>query len=148
MISSIILAFLFVFLLSLLKFHRSYFKRQKIPFLRSNFLTGTFHDFILQRKSIYDCTLDIYHHPSVKNEAFFGIYLLHKKAIFLKDPKLIKQILVRDANYFSDRMATMNENDPLHSSVGEFVTKGQITSMLIYCIQGVNHSKYPGYLDI
>lgn len=121
MFSTVVLAFFIVFFLFLIKFHINYFKRRKIPFLESNFLTGAFSDFILQKKSIYDCVVDIYNDPKLKNEKFFGIYIIHKRAIFLKDTKLIKQILVHDGNYFTDRMLTIDKKYPLHGSVGEFL---------------------------
>jgi cytochrome P450 family 6 len=94
--------------------HREkYFKNLKIPYTKSVPLLGAFSDTFLGKISFYDKVSDIYNQQQMKGEAFFGFFLCHKPALMIKDLELIKRILVKDFNSFSNRYAASDDHDPL-----------------------------------
>jgi cytochrome P450 family 6 len=103
----------FVLLFLRLRNHQNYFKNLKVPYVKSLPFVGVFKDSLLLKKGLYENIVDIYNHPDVKNEPFFGVFLFHKPAIFVKHPELIKRILVTDFSSFSDHFAHTNGSDPL-----------------------------------
>ena len=80
-------------------------------------LLGTIKDSLMKKKTFYQDFTDIYNHPSVKDEPFFGIFLLHKASIVIKDPELMKKILIKDFSSFSNRYSSNSEKDPLGNNI-------------------------------
>lgn len=104
--------------IKLLRNHLNYFKDQNVPYFKSTPLLGMFDDFILGRKNLFEIDLDIYNHPQLKDEPFFGVFDFHKPAIVLKDLELIKKVLSKDAYFFINRTMTTDEKDPLNFNLG------------------------------
>lgn len=101
-------------LLSYLCYRRlSYFERKNVPYLKSFPFIGALTDALIGRKGIYDCIEDIYYNPKFKNDKFFGIFMFHKPALFIKDQELIKRILVKDFNSFVNHRSASDVHDPL-----------------------------------
>lgn len=109
----IILIISYVFL----KRHYNYFKNHGVAYIKPTPILGTFRDAVLMKKGFYETVMDIYNHPEVKNEPFYGIFLFHKPALFIKDPILIKNVLVKDFNSFNDRFSHANDTDPLGANL-------------------------------
>lgn len=117
------LFFAFLFLITfflILKNHQNYFKKRNIPFLNSIPIVGIFSDYILGKRSVSDCIQKIYEDPQFENEPFFGVFVFHKPAIFLKDPKLIKEVAAKNSNFFSDRTVTTNKTDRINGNMGKY----------------------------
>jgi len=91
----------------------NYFKNRNIPYLRSFPLLGVLTDSIIGRKGLYDCIDNIYKNPKFKNEQFFGIFMFHKPSLLIKDPEIIKQILVKDFNSFANHVGGSDDHDPI-----------------------------------
>lgn len=94
---------------------QTYWKRHKIPYIESFPLLGHFARMILLQENIADTIRYLYNHPNAKEQPFIGINVFHKPAILLRDPDLIKQIGIKDSNYFTDHHTGA---DPLHDPVG------------------------------
>lgn len=106
------LIFLLIFLWAYKK--NNYWKDNNIPYLPSNSIFGNFQEFLIMRKSIPEVFSEIYYSKDLVNLSFFGIRLFHMPAIFVKDPELIKNVLVKDFQYFSDRLASSDAiSDPV-----------------------------------
>lgn len=113
----IVIIIILVIILIFIKNHQNYFKKHSVAFIKSKPLLGALEDSILMKKGLYDNIVDIYHHHDVKDEPFFGIFLFHKPTIFIKDPELIKRVLVKDFNSFSDRYSFAGDSDPLGTNM-------------------------------
>ncbi|XP_059057540.1 cytochrome P450 6B2-like [Achroia grisella] len=66
-----------------------------LPFL------GNFGTVILQKKSVNQCIKDIY--KQYPEEKIVGIYRGFQPLLLIRDPELIKQILIKDFQFFQDR---------------------------------------------
>jgi cytochrome P450 family 6 len=48
------------------------------------------------------------------DKPYVGIFSFDKPSLLLRDPELVKSVLVKDANIFADRIITVNSNlDPM-----------------------------------
>lgn len=68
---------------------------------------GTTKDIILGKMSLYDYTTKLYN--EYKNEPLIGIYASRTPILIVKDPDLIKDILIKDFNVFADRGYSIHE---------------------------------------
>lgn len=60
---------------------------------------------------------DLYEHDIAKNEPYVGIHIFNKPGVLIRDLELIKKVLIKDFNNFSNRFTRMNpHNDPLGSN--------------------------------
>ena len=79
-------------------------------------LIGNFKDLVLNRISSADFTKNYYN--EFKNESMIGIYAKSSPILILKDPELIKDVLIKDFNNFTDRGMPINEKvDPLSQNL-------------------------------
>lgn len=81
----------------------TFWKRRNTPHIPGELIFGNFKNLVLMRKSVADTFADLYFDKKTEDEPFVGITLMYKQMILLKDPELIKQILVKDFNVFYDR---------------------------------------------
>jgi cytochrome P450 family 6 len=110
---AIILLFLITSLIWWIYDHQSYFKKHNVKYLKSIPFLGFISDNLLNKKSAYNNYLDIYNNPEFKDEPFFGIFIFHKPALMVKDPELIKKIMVTDFTSFGSRYAGSDTHDPI-----------------------------------
>lgn len=156
----IFIAIILIIAYVLLRRHYNYFKNHGVAYIKSTPILGTFKDSVLMKKGFYEMIMDIYNHPEVKNEPFFGIFLFHKPTIFIKDPDLIKNVLVKDFNSFADRYSHANEKDPLglnlfhvnnpkwkliRSKLSPFFTSGKLKAA--YCLIEEKGSKFSEFIE-
>ncbi|XP_043504588.1 cytochrome P450 6k1-like [Polistes fuscatus] len=85
-----------------MKHKLSYWKRRGVPSLPISLLLRQLKDVILVRKSGSIALGDLYKEANEKDK-FFGIYILHKPFLLIKDNELIKSILIKDFDVFCDR---------------------------------------------
>ncbi len=81
----------------------SYWKRKKIPFLPAKPIVGNLFDMFRFRKCAVEIFADMYNERRAIGKPFVGIHFFHKPTLLIRDPELIKQLLVKDFGSFSDR---------------------------------------------
>lgn len=100
-----------------LKYNANYFKRKGVPFIPSNILIGNIADLALNRADPTEMVNKWYKHPAGKNLPYVGMRIFNTNIILVKDPELVKQVLIKDFNKFSDRQSTADsKNDSLAAS--------------------------------
>uniref|UniRef100_A0A182R2X8 Cytochrome P450 n=1 Tax=Anopheles funestus TaxID=62324 RepID=A0A182R2X8_ANOFN len=91
-----------------------YWQGRHVPYIAGRPIVGNFFDAILMRKSTFDMMIELYTNERVRNSAIFGISKLMTPTLVLRDPELIKQVLVKDAAFFLNRsMSTDSHGDPI-----------------------------------
>lgn len=55
------------------------------------------------KKCVAEQFYDFYFDEKTKDKPFVGIHMFHRPAIIIRDPELLKRILVKDFASFSDR---------------------------------------------
>ena len=108
-----------VLLLSLyfyFKYRYTYWSRYGVQQVPPTFLTGNLLPLLRMTKTSAQVIQDIYHHPKAKDSAIVGIYLFHRPALLIRDPELVKRILIRDFSKFCNRYSNSDVvGDPLGS---------------------------------
>ncbi|XP_069675031.1 cytochrome P450 6k1-like [Periplaneta americana] len=99
----------------------SYWKKRGVPYAEPSMLFGNFKNCFLQKECVGQFFRRLYEQGS--GHRFYGIYLFARPALILRDPELIKQILVKDFNIFYDRQVHSSaKSDPLSNNL--FTLKG------------------------
>ena len=94
------------------KWSFTYWKKRNVPYIEPIFPFGNFIDMVLTRKPFGDIFVDIYN--KLKGHKFGGTYIFTTPRFFVRDPDLIKDVLVKDFSSFHDRGVYMNEEiEPL-----------------------------------
>ncbi|XP_058804275.1 cytochrome P450 6k1-like [Phymastichus coffea] len=86
-----------------------YWKKLGVKEIPPTVFFGNLGPCLLAKRSIIDVLQDMY--DVGKNELFIGYYVLDKPHLLLRDPELIKHVLIKDFNYFSSRNATSRSSD-------------------------------------
>lgn len=85
-----------------LRYSHNYWKRRGIPSVPNHWFFGNAKEAILLQKSPAAVFGELYRQGTDKDDVL-GIYFLYKPFLMLRNPELIKQILIKDFQYFSDR---------------------------------------------
>lgn len=89
-------------LLHVTRYKLNYWKRRGVDSIPTNLIFGNFKDAIFFRSSPgwYMGQL----HKTAKPDApFVGFYIFHKPCLLLRDPEIIKDIMIRNFDHFHDR---------------------------------------------
>lgn len=90
----------------------NHWKTLGVPGPKPSILFGNFADIILGRKALSEKVLELY--EAYKNEPFVGYFVGSHPVLMIKDPDLIRHVLIKDFNVFSGRGVSPNEDiDPL-----------------------------------
>lgn len=81
----------------------NYFNYQNVPNIGILPFMGNLKDVLFQRKSIYDLIYNIYFDKKIYNQPIAGFQLFHKPGLLILEPELIKRILIKDFNLFTNR---------------------------------------------
>ncbi|KAH8297244.1 hypothetical protein KR044_008565 [Drosophila immigrans] len=101
---------------ALLERHYAYWRRRGVSELRPCKLLGNLAGILSMRSSPADCIWDLYNHPDAQDKPFVGIHVFHKPALLLRDPELIKRIMIKDFPKFCNRYSNSDyKGDPLGS---------------------------------
>lgn len=99
-------------------YRANYWNRKNIANVPATPLLGNLKDVILFKKSAADKMIELYNHKNAINSDILGIHIFHKPTLIVRDPELIKQILVKDFNNFANRHSNSDEHsDSLGSSM-------------------------------
>lgn len=99
-----------------LKYGYTFWSRCGVPQIPPTMLVGNLGPILRMSKSCAQVIQDIYNHPKAKDSSIVGIYLFHRPALLIRDPELIKRILIRDFNKFCNRYSNSDVlGDPLGS---------------------------------
>lgn len=89
----------------------SYWKRRGVPYLEPTIPFGNFGPLVRKVRSIGQNIHDLYYATS---EPFVGVFLALRPALLVKDPKITKDILIKDFQHFRNRGFLLDANvDPL-----------------------------------
>jgi cytochrome P450 family 6 len=76
----------------------SFWKKKGVKFMKPTFPFGNMRDVILLHKPLAEVIKKFY--DEFPEEPYVGIYLCLSPLLLIRDPKLIKQVLVKDFSYF------------------------------------------------
>jgi len=117
--ASVLISAVFVFLGALYIYFKhkfNYWEKKGVLFLKPSFPTGNCRDFVLLRKSFGETYTELYN--TLAGNKFGGVYLLHRPQLIIREPDLIKAVLVKDFDHFHDRGFTFDEKiDPLSGNL-------------------------------
>ncbi|XP_050583562.1 cytochrome P450 6k1-like isoform X2 [Bombus affinis] len=90
----------------------NYWSKRGVKELPPTPFVGNFMDCLLSRISAAEFVKDLYKYG--EGLPFLGFYIFDKPYLLIRDPELVKHVLVSDFNYFADRHACADEkNDRL-----------------------------------
>ncbi|XP_049963611.1 cytochrome P450 6k1-like [Schistocerca serialis cubense] len=95
-----VLSTLFTIMYVTFKINYTYWKKKGLPYMKPSFPLGNGWNAILMRKCPGEDMKDVYF--ETEGKAVVGIYSLNNPLLVVRDPELIKMIVVRDFNYFPD----------------------------------------------
>jgi cytochrome P450 family 6 len=102
-LTACVLAVLYVYF----KLSTTYWKKRNVPYVAPKFPFGNFADALFNRKSVGDVCEDLY--KKLDGEKYIGAYGFAKPMFIIRDPDIIKNILVKDFASFHDRGLLHNE---------------------------------------
>ena len=86
-----------------LKKNNDYWKKRNVPGPEPKLIFGNVKDIILFKTTVGEGIQEIYN--KFKGHPVIGIYELNKPVLLLIDPKLIKQLLIKDFSHFPGRIS-------------------------------------------
>lgn len=112
---SVVLVFLGVWYIYF-KHKFNYWKKKGFLFLKPSFPMGNCRDFVLLRKSFGETYTELY--KTLTGNKFGGVYMLHQPQLVIREPDLIKAVLVKDFDHFHDHGFKSDEKlDPLSTNL-------------------------------
>lgn len=97
----ILLGVLTTIIYLLIKRRYSYWERKGFKYLPDvSYFFGHFNRAFLQEETFAETVERVYH---ATDEPFIGIYSVFRPILLFRDPYLIRQILIKDFSYFTDR---------------------------------------------
>ena len=94
----------------------TYWERKGFKYLPNfNYFVGHFEPALKLKEFAGDFITNLYKRT---NEPYVGIYSILRPILLVRDPELIRSILIKDFSYFTDRNVHCNENyDPLSATL-------------------------------
>ena len=95
-----------------MKKSHQYFNNNGIPYIEPHWLFGNMKDVIFMRTSLWEGFRVM--HQKLEPHKFGGPYMFQKPTVLIRDPELIRMILVKDFEYFQNRgLTVVKEVEPL-----------------------------------
>lgn len=148
-----IIAGIFLFLYYYSTSTHNFWKNQGVNGPKPAPLFGNFTDLMLNRISLGDYTKKLY--EQFINEPMIGMYARRSPILLLKDPDLIKDVLIKDFNKFADRGINIHEKvdvlsphlfaleperwRPLRKNLSPVFTSGKLKEMFHLLIETSEH---------
>ncbi|KAF5289833.1 hypothetical protein FQR65_LT11719 [Abscondita terminalis] len=99
-----------------------YWKERGVPHAAFSKLFGNVSESIRLKKSLGQIYYEIY--KAYPNLRYVGIYKLRQPALLIRDPELIKNVLITDFSYFHDNDAEVDKENDYLMSKNPFLSKG------------------------
>lgn len=88
-----------------------YWKDKNVPFIKPQAFFGNFREVAMLKTVVGEHVGNLY---SRMKAPFFGIFVLDRPVLLIKDPALVKSVLVKDFDNFHDRsMHSDVKNEPM-----------------------------------
>jgi hypothetical protein len=101
----------------------NHFSKQNIPFIRPLPFVGCMGPALLRRQYLPQLIISIY--KELENHPYGGFFMFKQPVVMLKDPELIKEIAVKDFEYFMDHRSVFSEDSEPVWSKGLFSLRGK-----------------------
>jgi len=99
-------------LYELLKHKDNYFEKKGIPYMKPKFIVGSRDDLILRNRPLTETIRQWYN--EFRNDKVSGLFEFSTPTFFIRDPKLLKKLTVKDFDSFLDHKSFIGEDvDPL-----------------------------------
>ncbi|XP_036149701.1 cytochrome P450 6k1 [Monomorium pharaonis] len=99
---SMVITFFWILFGVYARFKLNYWKRRGVEYLTPDLIFGNVKNAVLFR-SPPSWHIGELHKMAPPDAPFVGFYIFHKPCLLLRDPKIIKQIMIKDFNNFTDR---------------------------------------------
>ncbi|XP_060824009.1 uncharacterized protein LOC132911409 [Bombus pascuorum] len=136
-----------------------FWKSRGVPGPKPIFLFGNTMELMFARISMVTYLQDLY--KAYKNEPMVGLFMRRSPVLVLKDPELIKDVIIRDFSTFTDRGFAVHERTeplsmnlfnlelkrwrPLRSKLTPMFTSGKLKDMFGLILECAEH--FEKYLD-
>uniref|UniRef100_A0A1I8P6L7 Cytochrome P450 n=1 Tax=Stomoxys calcitrans TaxID=35570 RepID=A0A1I8P6L7_STOCA len=91
-----------------------YWSQHDVPHAKASIFSGNFWDFFSMKTNFFYHLKTIYDDPRFENEAAVGVYGVYTPGLLIRDPELIKAVLVKDFEKFGNRTFQCNaRSDPI-----------------------------------
>lgn len=103
----------FIFFFFSFRYKLNYWKRRGVESLPADLIFGNFKNAVLFR-SAPGWHIGQLYKEARQDAPYVGFYIFHKPCLLLRDPDIIKQIMIKDFENFSDRhFAGSNQKDSI-----------------------------------
>ncbi|XP_065214552.1 probable cytochrome P450 6a13 [Planococcus citri] len=93
---------------------QQFFDKNAIPYKKPTWLVGNMGEVLMLKKPLAVLYRDLY--QSFEPHRLAGVVVFHKSVIMVRDPELIKHVLVKDFSHFVDRGIKVNADvEPLNN---------------------------------
>ncbi|XP_063994778.1 cytochrome P450 6k1-like [Diachasmimorpha longicaudata] len=128
MLEAVILILLIMYLLYRYMIRNfDYWKNRGVIFTPASSIFGNLGAFFLGRQSVGSFTKEVYDYAP--DEPYVGFFGFDKPMLLIRDPELIKQIFIKDYDYFKDRYGSAGAHDPL-GTANLFILKNPAWKLL------------------
>lgn len=79
---------------------KHFFEENDIPFKQPTSIFGNYGGLMMRQENINDFILNLYN--GFSDSSVFGIFLINRPVLVIKDLRLIKQVLIKDFDHFVD----------------------------------------------
>ncbi|CAD7083927.1 unnamed protein product [Hermetia illucens] len=89
-----------------------FFEKKNVQYEKPTIFFGNFRGLLLRQESVFDMFKRIY--MKFKDYKYYGMFELRKPNLMIASPEIIKQITIKDFDYFLNHRAVFDsENEPL-----------------------------------
>lgn len=106
----------------------NYWKSRNVPGLEPTPFFGNFTDCMLFKKSPGYLIKDFY--KQAEGQPYLGFFILDKPVLLIRDREIIKNVLVKDFNYFNNRYSATSDKDDRLGYASLFFLKNSTWKML------------------
>lgn len=99
----------------------NYWTNKDIPCEKPFLFLGNFPNMIASKQTVPQYLANLY--AKYQNQPYFGIYLFNRPALVLRDPKLIKNVLIKNFSKFPDRSFTIDKSADMIACSSLFAVK-------------------------
>ncbi|XP_060657330.1 probable cytochrome P450 6w1 [Drosophila nasuta] len=92
----------------------NYWQRLGVKSITASPIFGNTRKFLTAKVAFFDQINVLHNTPGFEKEPLIGVYLMHRPALIIKDLELIKTVMIKKFNYFTNRaLQTDPHRDPL-----------------------------------